>query len=60
MSRWRFILLSGDVAVHIFLPEQREIYILEEFYANVTLMELPLITYKDLDVEKMAVRTRHT
>ncbi|KAI3774906.1 hypothetical protein L1987_49469 [Smallanthus sonchifolius] len=31
----------GDVVVHIFLPEQREIYNLEEFYANATLIELP-------------------
>ncbi|MFS7980239.1 putative protein Iojap/ribosomal silencing factor RsfS, Nucleotidyltransferase superfamily [Helianthus anomalus] len=31
----------GDVVVHIFLPEQREIYNLEEFYANATPIELP-------------------
>ncbi|KAK1416680.1 hypothetical protein QVD17_25795 [Tagetes erecta] len=31
----------GDVVVHIFLPEQRDIYNLEEFYANATPIELP-------------------
>ncbi|KAK3042601.1 hypothetical protein RJ639_000853, partial [Escallonia herrerae] len=31
----------GDVVVHIFLPEQRAYYNLEEFYGNATLIELP-------------------
>ncbi|KAL1815016.1 protein Iojap, chloroplastic [Daucus carota subsp. sativus] len=31
----------GDVVVHIFLPEQRAYYNLEEFYANATQIELP-------------------
>nr|XP_043623249.1 protein Iojap, chloroplastic [Erigeron canadensis] len=31
----------GDIVVHIFLPEQRELYNLEEFYANATPIELP-------------------
>ncbi|KAL5805017.1 hypothetical protein ACOSQ3_031817 [Xanthoceras sorbifolium] len=31
----------GDVVVHIFLPEQRAFYNLEEFYANATPIELP-------------------
>lgn len=31
----------GDIVVHIFLPEQRAIYNLEEFYANATPIELP-------------------
>ncbi|XP_065865153.1 protein Iojap, chloroplastic [Euphorbia lathyris] len=31
----------GDVVIHIFLPEQRGFYNLEEFYANATSIELP-------------------
>ncbi|PIA34131.1 hypothetical protein AQUCO_03800004v1 [Aquilegia coerulea] len=31
----------GDVVVHIFLPPQRTLYNLEEFYANATRIELP-------------------
>ncbi|KAJ9672930.1 hypothetical protein PVL29_026261 [Vitis rotundifolia] len=31
----------GDVVIHIFLPQQRALYNLEEFYANATLIELP-------------------
>ncbi|KAM7499096.1 hypothetical protein LguiA_023510 [Lonicera macranthoides] len=31
----------GDVVVHIFLPEQRALYNLEEFYANAPLIDLP-------------------
>ncbi|KAJ4958198.1 hypothetical protein NE237_025309 [Protea cynaroides] len=31
----------GDVVVHIFLPQQRAFYNLEEFYANATSIELP-------------------
>ncbi|KAM7251254.1 hypothetical protein ACFE04_023137 [Oxalis oulophora] len=31
----------GDVVIHIFLPEQREFYNLEEFYANATVIDLP-------------------
>ncbi|KAJ0987155.1 hypothetical protein J5N97_005511 [Dioscorea zingiberensis] len=31
----------GDVVVHIFLPQQREFYNLEEFYGNATPIELP-------------------
>lgn len=31
----------GDVVVHIFLPQQRDFYNLEEFYANATLIDLP-------------------
>ncbi|KAL4588980.1 hypothetical protein LXL04_001881 [Taraxacum kok-saghyz] len=31
----------GDIVVHIFLPEQRELYNLEEFYANATPIDLP-------------------
>ncbi|ONK68793.1 uncharacterized protein A4U43_C05F16090 [Asparagus officinalis] len=34
----------GDVVVHIFLPQQREFYNLEEFYGNATLIELPFDT----------------
>ncbi|KAA8523457.1 hypothetical protein F0562_009880 [Nyssa sinensis] len=30
----------GDVVVHIFLPQQRDLYNLEEFYANATAIEL--------------------
>lgn len=33
--------IPGDVVVHIFLPEQRAFYNLEEFYANATLIDLP-------------------
>ncbi|KAG9159933.1 hypothetical protein Leryth_005689 [Lithospermum erythrorhizon] len=31
----------GDVVVHIFLPQQRAFYNLEEFYANAKSIELP-------------------
>ncbi|KAI5674579.1 hypothetical protein M9H77_14943 [Catharanthus roseus] len=31
----------GDVVVHIFLPQQRAFYNLEEFYANATPIDLP-------------------
>ncbi|XAR56881.1 hypothetical protein NMG60_11037514, partial [Bertholletia excelsa] len=31
----------GDVVVHIFLPQQRELYDLEEFYGNAIPIELP-------------------
>ncbi|XP_015571228.2 protein Iojap, chloroplastic [Ricinus communis] len=31
----------GDVVIHIFLPEQRAFYNLEEFYGNATPIELP-------------------
>ncbi|XP_057485737.1 protein Iojap, chloroplastic-like [Actinidia eriantha] len=31
----------GDVVVHIFLPEQRDFYNLEEFYGNATSIDLP-------------------
>ncbi|XP_027063230.1 protein Iojap, chloroplastic-like [Coffea arabica] len=31
----------GDVVVHIFLPQQRAFYNLEEFYGNATVIELP-------------------
>ncbi|KAL5980183.1 hypothetical protein ACLOJK_036650, partial [Asimina triloba] len=31
----------GDVVVHIFLPEEREFYNLEEFYGNAIPIELP-------------------
>ncbi|PON77185.1 Protein Iojap/ribosomal silencing factor RsfS [Parasponia andersonii] len=31
----------GDVVIHIFLPQQRAFYNLEEFYANATPIELP-------------------
>lgn len=31
----------GDVVVHIFLPQQRAFYNIEEFYANATPIELP-------------------
>lgn len=31
----------GDVVVHIFLPQQRVFYNLEEFYGNATTIELP-------------------
>ncbi|GFQ04900.1 protein iojap chloroplastic [Phtheirospermum japonicum] len=31
----------GDVVVHVFLPQQRAHYNLEEFYANATPIELP-------------------
>eukprot|EP01018_Ginkgo_biloba_P009800 Gb_07722 [translate_table: standard] len=34
----------GDVIVHIFLPQQRAFYNLEEFYGNATLVELPFKT----------------
>jgi ribosome silencing factor RsfS/YbeB/iojap len=34
----------GDVVVHIFLPQQRAYYNLEEFYGNATLVELPFKT----------------
>lgn len=36
-----FSLLTGDVVVHIFLPQQRAFYNLEEFYGNATSIELP-------------------
>lgn len=36
-----FLLIPGDVVVHIFLPEQREFYNLEEFYGNATPVDLP-------------------
>ncbi|PKI49146.1 hypothetical protein CRG98_030492 [Punica granatum] len=31
----------GDVVIHIFLPQQRAFYNLEEFYGNATPIELP-------------------
>lgn len=31
----------GDVVIHIFLPQQRAFYNLEEFYGNATIIELP-------------------
>ncbi|XP_078443383.1 lojap-related protein [Wolffia australiana] len=31
----------GDVVVHIFLPQQRAFYNLEEFYGNATLIDVP-------------------
>ncbi|XP_022717478.1 protein Iojap, chloroplastic [Durio zibethinus] len=31
----------GDVVIHIFLPQQRAFYNLDEFYGNATLIELP-------------------
>ncbi|OMP11706.1 Ribosome-associated, Iojap-like protein [Corchorus capsularis] len=31
----------GDVVIHIFLPQQRDFYNLEEFYGNATQIELP-------------------
>lgn len=31
----------GDVVVHVFLPQQRAFYNLEEFYGNATLIDLP-------------------
>ncbi|XP_057870748.1 protein Iojap, chloroplastic isoform X2 [Cryptomeria japonica] len=34
----------GEVVVHIFLPQQREFYNLEEFYGNATPIELPFKT----------------
>lgn len=34
-------LIAGDVVVHIFLPQQRAFYNIEEFYANATPIELP-------------------
>ncbi|PKA60389.1 Protein Iojap, chloroplastic [Apostasia shenzhenica] len=34
----------GDVVVHIFLPQQRAFYDLEEFYGNATPIELPFET----------------
>ncbi|XP_020090614.1 protein Iojap, chloroplastic isoform X4 [Ananas comosus] len=34
----------GDVVVHIFLPQQRAFYNLEEFYGNATPIELPFDT----------------
>lgn len=37
---WLF-LFSGDVVIHIFLPQQRAFYNLEEFYGNATPVELP-------------------
>ena len=35
------LLIPGDVVIHIFLPQQRAFYNLEEFYANATQIELP-------------------
>ncbi|KAK4752982.1 hypothetical protein SAY87_021780 [Trapa incisa] len=35
------IVLSGDVVIHIFLPQHRAFYNLEEFYGNATHIELP-------------------
>jgi ribosomal silencing factor RsfS len=44
-SRTYFTLLpAGDVVVHIFLPQQRAFYNLEEFYGNATPIELPFDT----------------
>lgn len=37
----RVYCILGDVVVHIFLPQQREYYNLEEFYGNATPIELP-------------------
>lgn len=34
-------LVAGDVIIHIFLPQQRAFYNLEEFYGNATPIELP-------------------
>lgn len=31
----------GEVVIHVFLPQQREYYNLEEFYGNATLIDLP-------------------
>ncbi|CAL5073573.1 unnamed protein product [Urochloa decumbens] len=36
----------GDVVVHIFLPQQRAFYNLEEFYGNATPIELPSDTQR--------------
>lgn len=36
----------GDVVVHIFLPQQRAFYNLEEFYGNATPIELPFDTQR--------------
>ncbi|KAL6655317.1 hypothetical protein ACP70R_006143 [Stipagrostis hirtigluma subsp. patula] len=36
----------GDVVVHIFLPQQRAFYNLEEFYGNATPIELPFETQR--------------
>ncbi|GER33883.1 ribosomal silencing factor RsfS [Striga asiatica] len=38
----------GDVVVHIFLPQQREFYNLEEFYGNATPIVLPFEDQKTL------------
>nr|DAD37039.1 TPA_asm: hypothetical protein HUJ06_007680 [Nelumbo nucifera]DAD37040.1 TPA_asm: hypothetical protein HUJ06_007681 [Nelumbo nucifera] len=40
-NSWTALLDFGDVVVHIFLPQQRAFYNLEEFYGNATLVELP-------------------
>jgi ribosome silencing factor RsfS/YbeB/iojap len=39
-SSWT-LLDFGDVVLHIFLPEQRALYNLEEFYANAPSIDLP-------------------
>ena len=36
---------AGDVVLHIFFPQQRAYYNLEEFYGNATLVELPFETH---------------
>ncbi|CAN4102511.1 unnamed protein product [Withania somnifera] len=38
----------GDVIVHIFLPQQREYYNLEEFYGNAASIELPFENQQQL------------
>lgn len=38
---WYDLLITGDVVIHIFLPEQRALYNLEEFYGNAKSIELP-------------------
>ncbi|MCD7465446.1 hypothetical protein HAX54_001350 [Datura stramonium] len=38
----------GDVVVHIFLPQQREYYNLEEFYGNAASIELPFENQQQL------------
>ncbi|CAN4103816.1 unnamed protein product [Withania somnifera] len=38
----------GDIVVHIFLPQQREYYHLEEFYGNAASIELPFENQQQL------------
>ncbi|CAA7407459.1 unnamed protein product [Spirodela intermedia] len=40
-QQFKRVVIAGDVVVHIFLPQQRAFYNLEEFYGNATAIDVP-------------------